>query len=118
MAYNKIIFENPNTGAIKEAPVGFSWTMFFFGLFVPMIRGTWKWVIIIYFITCFTLGLSSLIFPFIFNKIYIKELISRGFKAKSIETGNFDEVSVKIGIDLDLSRFKEDNKNHLTIDHK
>ena len=26
MAFTKIIFKNPNTGAIKEAPVGFSWT--------------------------------------------------------------------------------------------
>lgn len=31
MAHSKIYFENPNTGQFKEEPVGFSWTVFFFG---------------------------------------------------------------------------------------
>lgn len=40
MAYTKLIMENPNTGEIKEAPVGFSWTVFFFGFFsAPFQRG-------------------------------------------------------------------------------
>jgi hypothetical protein len=78
MAYTKIIFENPNTGGIKEAPVGFSWTVFFF------------------------IDLSALVFMFIYNKLYIKDLIGKGFKAKSIEDGNIDTASAKIGMPIPM----------------
>ena len=71
MAFTSIIFKNPNTGAMKEAPVGFSWTVFFFGFFPPLFRGDWKWAIIILLISCLTMGLSNLIFMFIYNKLYI-----------------------------------------------
>ena len=30
MAYDTAILQHPVTGQIKEAPIGFSWTMFFF----------------------------------------------------------------------------------------
>lgn len=100
MAYTKVVFENPNTGHIKEAPVGFSWTVFFFGFFPPLFRGDWKWGIIMFLLTLITFGLSGLVFMFIYNKLYIKDLIGSGFKAKSVESGTLDEVSQKLGINL------------------
>ena len=39
MAYTTLTMENNNTGGIKQAPVGFSWTCFFFGGLVPLFRG-------------------------------------------------------------------------------
>jgi len=39
MAFTSIMFENPNTGVIKGAPVGFSWMTFFFVLFPALFRG-------------------------------------------------------------------------------
>lgn len=60
----------------------FSWTFFFFGLFVPLIRGDLRWAIIMFLLQLlsgiFTLGIGfyvvSLIFSFIYNIIYIKGL--------------------------------------------
>jgi hypothetical protein len=100
VAYTKIIFENPKTGAIKEAPVGFSWTVFFFNCFPPMFRSDWKWFWIMLIIALITWGLSGLVFMFIYNKLYIKDLIGLGFKAKSIEDGNMDAASAKIGMPI------------------
>ncbi len=66
-------------GMIKEAKIGFSWTNFFFGAFVPAIRGDWKYAVIMVLCSMITCGLSTLVFPFIYNKLYIKELLMKGF---------------------------------------
>jgi hypothetical protein len=102
MAYATIAFENPHTGETKEAPVGFSWTVFFFGFFPPIFRNDWKWALIILVFALITWGLSSLVFMFIYNKLYIKDLISAGFKVKSVETGSIDEISKSLEINLPL----------------
>jgi len=100
MAYTKIIFENPKTGQIKEAPVGFSWTVLFFGFFPPLFRGDWKWAIIMFLLAMLTFGLSGFVFMFIYNKFYIKDLIGSGFKAKSIGIGTVEQVSQKVGMTI------------------
>ncbi len=100
MAYTKLVMENPNTGHIKEAPVGFSWTVLFFGFFPPLFRGDWKWAIIMFLLAMITMGLSGLVFMFIYNKLYIKDLVGSGFKVKSVGMGKIDQVSQKIGVNL------------------
>lgn len=100
MAYTKIMFENPNMGNIKEAPVGFSWTVFFFGFFPPLFRGDWKWAIITFLLAVITAGLSNIVFMFIYNKLYIKDLIASGYKAKSITKGDMESSSNKLGIQI------------------
>ncbi len=100
MAYNTIYFQNPHTGQMREAPVGFSWTVLFFGWFPPMFRSDWKWAVIMFICTIVTFGLSGLVFMFIYNKIYIKELLNNGYKVKSIENGAKEQLEQKIGIEL------------------
>ncbi|MBK8067447.1 MAG: hypothetical protein IPK27_07405 [Rhodanobacteraceae bacterium] len=100
MAFTTIIFKNPHTGMMKTAPVGFSWTVFCFGPFPPLFRGDWKRAVIMFLLVFVTAGLSSVIFMFIYNKLYIKDLIEAGYKAQSIATGDLDYASMKIGMEI------------------
>ncbi|MCG3088442.1 DUF2628 domain-containing protein [Sporosarcina cyprini] len=76
-----------NAGLSKRVKVGFSWTTFFFGFLPALFRGDLKWAIIMFIIASvlgsFTFGIgawvTSLVFCFIYNKIYIKELIEKGY---------------------------------------
>ena len=98
MAHNSIFFENPNTGLIKEAPVGFSWTTFFFGGIVALIRGDIKWGLVQMLIQFFTFGFSSMVWGFFYNKLFINELISQGYKIKSVSHGTLEYICQELGI--------------------
>lgn len=76
-------------GQVKQVKVGFSWTMFFFGFFVPIFRGDWKYMLISLLAALLTFGFSWIIFPFIYNKLYINDLIYKGWRPA-------DEVSQSI----------------------
>ena len=62
-------------GNLAKGFVGFSWTTLFFGFFVPLIRGDWKWFFIIIIAALLTFGLANIVFCFIYNKIYTKSLL-------------------------------------------
>lgn len=74
-------------GVVKEVKVGFSWTTFFFGFFPALFRGDLKWAAIMFIvaalISVFTLGIGAwipgIVFSFVYNKIYIKELLEKGY---------------------------------------
>lgn len=82
-------------GLLKEAKVGFSWTTLFFGCLTPLFRGDIKWALIMFVVAMLTFGISHLVFPFIYNKIYIKDLISAGYTPAS-ETDRILLVSKQI----------------------
>ncbi|SES08212.1 hypothetical protein [Salipaludibacillus aurantiacus] len=80
-------------GVTKEVKLGFSWTTFFFGFFPALFRGDLKWAAIM-FITAavaafFTLGFGAwipgIIFSFVYNKLYIKDLLEKGYHPASDE---------------------------------
>lgn len=96
----KLIMENPNTGIIKKAPVGFSWTTLFFGCLPALFRGDIKWFLIQIIAAFITSGLSGFVFIFIYNKIYIKRLLEKGFKVKFVVGGTIETARQKLGINF------------------
>lgn len=66
-------------GIVEYAPIGFSWTVFFFSIFVPLLRGDFKGFFIMLIVNILTGGLSLFIFPFIYNNMYISSLLRKGY---------------------------------------
>lgn len=95
MAYAEIQFKHPKTGSVCSAPVGFSWTTLFFGFCPALLRGHYTAVIAIVILTLVIVDFSAntdsqfafyilwLVLAFIYNKIYIKHLLKKGYKAES-----------------------------------
>ncbi|MEN1968598.1 DUF2628 domain-containing protein [Lentibacillus sp. N15] len=89
----KATLEN-DIGLFKEVKVGFSWTTFFFGFFPALFRGDLKWAAIMFVVAVVigivTAGIApwvvSIVFAFIYNKIYIKELIEKGYRPMNDES--------------------------------
>ena len=79
MASSTLNLQHPQFEVIKQAPVGFSWTVFFFGFFPPIFRGDWKWGLIIFVLAICTFGIANLVFMFIYNKLFIQSLLDQGY---------------------------------------
>ena len=87
-------------GALRRTPTGFSWTTLLFYAFVPLLRGDLKWTLVFLLTALITFNLSQIIFPFFYNKIYIKELLHRGFVPFSERD---KEVLIQMGLWEDQS---------------
>lgn len=89
----KVVLKNSG-GLTKQVKVGFSWTTFFFGFLPALFRGDLKWAVIMLIIEAvlgsFTLGIGSfvtgIVFSFVYNKIFIKELIEKGYQPANDES--------------------------------
>lgn len=68
--------------------VGFSWTTFFFGPFVPLFRMDWLGLIGMLVLAVITCGISNFVAGFIYNKIYTVRLLNSGWRPA-------DEYSLK-----------------------
>ncbi len=102
MAYASINFVHPFSGSMKGAPVGFSWTTFFFGVFPSLFRGHWSGFFIQLFLALLTFGLSGIVFAFIYNKMYIKHLLGQGYNVSSA-SGDLNFISGQLQISLPLN---------------
>lgn len=69
-----------NTGKLVQAKIGFSWTVFFFVFFVPIVRGDGKGFLFMFLTCLLTMGLSNFVWIFIYNNWYIKNQLAKGYK--------------------------------------
>lgn len=99
MAHATIYFENPQTGQAREAPVGFSWTVSMFVFFPPLFRRDWAGFSILLLATIISFGFAGLVFMFVYNSMYIKFMISDGFKAKNATIG-LDALQQELGFPI------------------
>lgn len=82
MAYTKISLTNGLE--VKTAPIGFSWTVFFFGGFPCLFRHDWVWAICLFIASALTSGIAAVVAAFFYNKIYVKSLLNSGWKIRQI----------------------------------
>lgn len=83
----KIMLEN-KFGVKKVVKVGFSWTVFFWGFFVPLFRGDFKYMA--FMIAAAVIGnfvfpivggwAAMIIFMFKYNEWYLDDLKNKGYK--------------------------------------
>lgn len=57
-----IEMRNERTGARRSVPhLGFSWTTLFLGPLVPLVRGDWKWALIMYLVLNVAISLAMML---------------------------------------------------------
>lgn len=93
----KVYIQNPTNGLTKAGYFGFSWTYFFFGWWVPLIRGELGIAALHLLFTIFTLGFWQIIMCFLYNKQYMTRMLEKGYVLKDSEAV-MAKARVKLGI--------------------
>lgn len=83
----QIILTHPSNGEIKKAPLGFSWTSLFFNVFPALFRGDFRSTIRGLIVGSITGGAYYLVLPFVYNKIFLLRLFSKGYKISGASAG-------------------------------
>lgn len=82
-----ILVKHPQSGIVKKAYVGFSWTTLFFGLFPALFRadfitfigGFVIWIILAIFYIVPAI-VANIVWAFVYNSYYTKKLLERGYE--------------------------------------
>tara|TARA_B100000886_G_scaffold293370_1_gene219521 strand:- start:1467 stop:1841 length:375 start_codon:yes stop_codon:yes gene_type:complete len=96
----KIKVKLNESGIIKHCFVGYSWTYFFFGFFVPNFRGEISIGVFHLIFSIVTFGIFQLIMPFLYNKQYSMRLLNNSWSLSDAEVNN-ELAREKIGISYD-----------------
>lgn len=92
MAYANVVMLDHGRVEVLDVPIGFSWTVLLFSFFVPLVRGDWKWFVIMFLLASFTCNLSTIPLAFIYNRIYARDLLRKGYRVSVIE-GDMERVN-------------------------
>ena len=93
----KIVFKHKDSGINKNGFVGYCWTYFFFGFFVPIFRGEISIGVFHLIFSLLTFGLFQLVMPFLYNKQYSTRLLTNGWELNDTDEKN-ELARLKIGI--------------------
>ena len=96
----KIRVKHRESGIQKNCFVGYSWTYFVFGFFVPIFRGEISIGIFHLIFSLVTFGIFQLIMPFLYNKQYSIRLLNDSWNLDDSEDNNAI-ARYKIGISID-----------------
>ena len=96
----KIRVKHSESGIQKNCFVGYSWTYFVFGFFVPIFRGEISIGIFHLIFSVVTFGIFQLIMPFLYNKQYSIRLLNDSWNLDDSEENNAI-ARYKIGISTD-----------------
>ena len=97
----KLTLQHPNTGFIRQVPVGFSWTTLFFGPLPALRRGDLKWFFIQFILDSLFI-IPAFIFPFKYNKLHLKKLLEAGYKVKLVQGASMDALNFQLGLELPM----------------
>ena len=92
------MMKHRETGLVKKGFYGYSWTLLFFGGFVPLFRGRIGMAILLTILQFLTWGIGTFIFSFFYNKQYTSKLIERGYVFCDLENKNA-MARAKIGVE-------------------
>ena len=84
----KINVKHNESGIQKNCFVGYSWTYFFFGFFVPIFRGEISIGVFHFIFSLVTFGIFQLIMPFLYNKQYSTRLLNNSWSLNDSEENN------------------------------
>ena len=93
----EIKIKHKESGVEGSCFVGYSWTYFFFGFFVPIFRGEISTGVFHLIFSIVTFGLFQLVMPFLYNKQYSIRLLTNSWVLDDSEEKN-SLARLKIGI--------------------
>ena len=84
----EIKVKHKESGVEGSCFIGYSWTYFFFGFFVPIFRGEISTGIFHFIFSIVTFGLFQLVMPFLYNKQYSIRLLTNSWVLNDSEEKN------------------------------
>ena len=85
---DSVMIKHASSGLVKTGKYGFSWTYFFFGWLVPLIRGELQVALLHVIFTMVTLGIWQFINAFLYNKQYMTRLLTAGWELSDTDERN------------------------------
>lgn len=68
---------------VEECKIGYSWTTLFFGFITPIFRNDFRGCGLMLILTLIVPYVQLLVVPFIYNRLYIKGLLTKGYEPLS-----------------------------------